>query len=177
MYTKAAIAGHPIHPVLVGFPVASYVGTLVAFAVYSANGHQFWLNLAIALNVIGVGSAILAALPGFIDAAFGVPRRSAAKRTAIAHGLTNVCVLGLFLAILPYYTTHWNGPAADATLGLVLSSIGVLLTLMAGLAGWRLVQTFHVGIHMTPNQERDEFAVQSENHPLHPLHLLHRRSA
>ena len=33
---------------MVAFPVASYPGALVGFAVYAANGHQFWLNLAIA---------------------------------------------------------------------------------------------------------------------------------
>ncbi|MFC5673686.1 DUF2231 domain-containing protein [Streptomyces incanus] len=68
MYSKATIAGHPVHPtMLVGFPVACYTGTLVGFAVYAATGHQFRLNPAIALNVVGVGSALLAALPGFVD--------------------------------------------------------------------------------------------------------------
>ena len=51
MYSKIKVAGHPVHPMLVAFPVASYVGTLVGFAVYAANGHQFWLNLAIALSI------------------------------------------------------------------------------------------------------------------------------
>ena len=48
MYSKAKVGGHPVHPMLVAFPVAFYTGALVGFAVYAANGHQFWLNLAIA---------------------------------------------------------------------------------------------------------------------------------
>ena len=79
MYSKAKIGGHPVHPMLVAFPVASYTGTLVGFAVYAANGHQFWLNLAIALSIAGAGSAVLAAIPGFVDLTFGVPRRSQTK--------------------------------------------------------------------------------------------------
>ncbi len=51
MYSKIKTAGHPVHPMLVAFPVACYVGTPVGFAVYAANGHLFWLNLAIALSV------------------------------------------------------------------------------------------------------------------------------
>jgi len=55
MYSKAKVGGHPVHPMLVAFPVASYTGALVGFVVYAANGHQFWLNLAIALNIVGAG--------------------------------------------------------------------------------------------------------------------------
>jgi uncharacterized membrane protein len=64
---------------LIAFPVVCYTGTLVGFAVYAANGHQFWLNLAIALSVVGVDSALLAALSGLADWAFGLPMDSAAS--------------------------------------------------------------------------------------------------
>ena len=174
MYSKAKLLGHPIHPMLVAFPIACYVGTLTGFAVYAADGHQFWLNLAIALNIVGVGSALLAALPGFVDLTYGVPKRSGAKLTGTAHAGLNLASLGLFLAILPYYVSHWNGPALNATLGLALSAAGVLLTLVAGALGWRLVQDYHVGIRLTPEQERDEISLQIERPT---LRLLHRRSA
>jgi uncharacterized membrane protein len=62
VYSKVKIAGHPVHPMLVAFLVACYTGTLVGFAAYAANGHLFWLNLAIALSVAGTGTAVLAAL-------------------------------------------------------------------------------------------------------------------
>jgi len=55
MYGKAKVGGHPVHPMLVAFPIAFFTGALVGFAVYAANGHQFWLNLAIALSVVGAG--------------------------------------------------------------------------------------------------------------------------
>jgi uncharacterized membrane protein len=161
MYSKITIAGHPIHPMLVGFPIACYTGTLVGFAVYEANGQQFWLNLAIALNIVGVGTALLAALPGIADLAFGIPRRSAAKAVGVAHGTLNVAALGLFGASLAIYATHWDIPAAGVTAGLALSAAGLACTLGAGFLGWMLVQDYHVGIRLTPLQESDEQAVQT----------------
>lgn len=168
MYSKATVAGHPLHPMLISFPVASYTGTLVGFAVYAATGTQFWLNLAIALNVVGVGSALLAALPGAVDWAFGIPRGSAAKTVGLAHAGLNVAALGLFAGSLGTYVTHWNGPATGTTLGLALSSAGLACTLAAGFLGWMLVQTYHIGIRLTPTQERDEGSVQSTR--VTPLH-------
>lgn len=64
MYSKIKLAGHPVHPMLVTFPVVFYAGTLAGLAVYAANGHLLWLNLALALSVADVGTAVLAALAG-----------------------------------------------------------------------------------------------------------------
>ncbi|KUJ68265.1 hypothetical protein ACZ90_20295 [Streptomyces albus subsp. albus] len=167
MYSKATVAGHPVHPMLVAYPVAGYTGTLVGFAVYGATGQQFWLNWTIALNIAGVGGALLAALPGFADWAFGIPRTSAAKTVGLAHAGLNVAALGLFGASLGVYASHWDGPAIGAIPGIVLSAVGVALTIAAGFLGWMLVQDFHVGIRLTDMQERDEPAVQNVQ-PLHP---------
>lgn len=161
MYSKATVAGHPIHPMLVGFPVVCYTGTLVGFAAYAGTGHQFWLNLAIALNVVGVGGALLAAVPGLVDWAFGIPRGSGAKTVGLAHAALNVTALGLFAGSLGAYAGHWNGPATGTTLGLALSSAGLACTLAAGFLGWTLVQNYHIGIRLTPTQERDELTVQN----------------
>lgn len=168
MYSRITIGGHPLHPMLVAFPVAFYTGALVGFAVYAANGHQFWLNVAIALSVVGAGGAVLAALPGFIDLMFGVPSSSQARRVGLAHGAANVTALGLFIAAAVSYVSRWNGPPTGATLGLALSAAGVLMTLIAGALGWMLVQTYHVGIHLTARQAEDETTVQQSP----ALHLV-----
>ncbi|HEU5353207.1 MAG TPA: DUF2231 domain-containing protein [Actinocrinis sp.] len=161
MYSKAKIAGHPIHPMLIAYPVAGYTGTLVGFAVYAANGQQFWLNFAIAMNIAGVGGAVLAALPGLADWALGIPRGSAAKTVGLAHAGLNVVALALFAISLGVYASHWNGPAKGATLGLALASAGVVCTIAAGFLGWMLVQTYHIGVTLTPVQEGDETTVQN----------------
>lgn len=125
-------AGHPIRPMLVGFPVTCCTGTLMGFAVYAANGQQFWLNLAIALNIASVGTALLASLPGLADLAFGSPRGAAAKTVGIAHGSLSVAAPGLFGASLAIYATHRDGPATGGTAGLASSSAGLTRTLGSG---------------------------------------------
>ena len=172
MYSKMKIAGHPVHPGLVAFPVACYTGTLVGFGVYAANGHLFWLNLAIALSVVGTGTAVLAALAGLAAWALGIPRDSAAKMTGLLHAGLNVTAFGLFLAAMASYVSDWNGPAVSATLGVVLSAIGVAVTIAAGFLGWTLVQDYHVGVHLIPEQEPAEPAIQH-----HHLSLLHHYAA
>jgi uncharacterized membrane protein len=173
MYSKATVGGHPIHPMLVAYPVAGYTGTLVGFAVYAATGQLFWLNFTIAMNIAGVGGALLAALPGFADWLLGIPRGSGAKTLGLAHAGLNVVALALFAISLGMYAGHWNGPARGAGPGLGLAAAGLLCTVAAGYLGWSLVQSFHVGVQLTPVQERDEFVVQN----VRPLPGRHGRAA
>lgn len=177
MYSKITVAGHPLHPMMIGFPVAYYTGALAGFAVFAANGHAFWLQLAIALTVAGVGMAVLAAVPGMVDWAFGIPRGSGAKLVGRVHAGLNVAALGLFAAVLAFYIPHWGSAAgASPVLGLALSSAAVLCTIAAGYLGWMLVQTYHIGIRLTPKQEGDELAVQ-QTRPHLRLARPHRHAA
>ena len=45
MYSKTKIMGHPIHPMLVAFPVAFYTGALAAFVAYNSNNDPFWFKV------------------------------------------------------------------------------------------------------------------------------------
>src|SRR5438105_13011174 len=149
MYTRIRIFGHPVHPMLVGFPVAFYTATLVGFIVFAANHAPFWFKLAMAANIAGVGMAVLAALPGFIDWALGIPRGSRAKTIGLRHMLLNVAALGLFVASLAPYVHHLTGGHIrhlSPTIGVVLTGLGVLCTIAAGFHGWMLVQDHHVGV-------------------------------
>src|SRR5262245_58891428 len=67
MYTKVHIAKHPVHPMLVAFPVAFYTATLVSFVVYAVSTNPFWFKVGLVANVAGVIMAAVAAVPGFID--------------------------------------------------------------------------------------------------------------
>jgi uncharacterized membrane protein len=60
MYSKVNILGHPVHPMLVAYPIAFNTATLVGFIVFGANGDLFWLKLAIVLNGAAVVMAIVA---------------------------------------------------------------------------------------------------------------------
>ena len=87
MYSR--IAGHPVHPILVAFPVACCTGTLAGFAVYAANSHLFWLNLAIALSVGVIGTTVLAALSA-IGGVHLIPEQELAEPAVQHHHLSLV---------------------------------------------------------------------------------------
>jgi len=156
MYSKVKVAGHPLHPMLVGFPVAMYVAALVCFAAAQYGADLIWFRIGVYANVAGVCTALVAAIPGFIDWAFGVPAGTPAKSTGMLHMLANVAALLVF-AVNAYLI--WgerfatNPPAGQA---LALAAIGVVLTGIAGFLGWRMVQTHHVGVDLTPEQQRYE---------------------
>lgn len=156
MYSKAKILGHPIHPMLVGFPVAFYTGTLIAFIVYAATTNLFWFHLAGVVNWAGVIMAVAAAVPGLVDWATGIPRGSAAKKTGLIHMGLNVTSLLLFLISAVTTWNQWDNLLPSADTQIVLSALGVILTLPAGFLGWRLVQDHHVGVRLTNEQERLE---------------------
>jgi len=156
MYSKAKILGHPLHPMLVGFPVAFYTGTLVSFIVYAATGNVLWFRVGCIANWAGVAMAAVAAVPGFIDWFFGIPRATAAKRTGLIHMGLNVTSLLSFIINGVLAMNHWDEAFPPTGTGIVFSAIGVLLTLPAGFLGWSLVQDHHVGVQLTAEQERVE---------------------
>ena len=160
MYSKIKLFGHPIHPMLIAYPIAFYTSTLAGFCIYAATGTMFWLKLTIAVNLAGIVMAALAALPGFLDWLLGIPSGTGAKTDGMKHGLLNVASLGLFVASFAAYASHWNGPSAGAGLGIVLAVLGVLCTLAAGWYGWMLVQGWHVGVDMKGSQVQVDSVLQ-----------------
>lgn len=146
MYSKMKLMGHPIHPMLVSYPIAFYTGTLVAFIIYAAGKDVFWFKVAVVLNVAGIAMATLAAVPGFIDWAIGIPSNSPAKKHGLNHMLLNVAALALFTINAVIHASQWNSSSRDKTAGIILAAVGVLCTIGAGYLGWTMIQNDHVGV-------------------------------
>jgi uncharacterized membrane protein len=125
----------------------------VTFIVYGVTGDRFWLNVAEIANWAGVVMACVAAVPGLVDWATGIPRRSAAKKTGLVHMGLNVAALAIFLVNAIIYWNYRPNELPDAGTGIVLAAIGVLLTIPAGFLGWNLVQDHHVGVNLSAGQE------------------------
>jgi len=140
-YSKAAIGGHPVHPMLVGFPIAFYTAGVAGLLVYARTHDLFWHRGAMIAMVAGVAMALLAAVFGFVDLFFGVPRDTAPRRTGIKHFILNVVTVVLFAGAA--FMLHRG---SSYTVPLILGIVGLGLTVVAGVLGWKLVQTHHVGI-------------------------------
>ena len=156
MYSKAKIAGHPLHPMLVAFPIAFYVATLAGYGVYALTLDAFWFRMGLVANVAAVATAVLAAIPGFIDWAFGVPRGTPAKATGLMHMLLQVGALTLFTVDAGLQWGQWASAVPHVGVSVILAGVGVVLTTAGGALGWKMVGTHHVGVDLTVAQERLE---------------------
>ena len=156
MYSKVRVAGHPVHPMLVSFPVTLYVVTLVSYLIFRSTGDTFWLRAGWYANVAAVVCAAIAAVPGFIDWAAGIPRGTQAKTVGLWHMVSNVVALLLFLWSAVAMRPELLSPVPHVARGITLSILGVAFTLIAGYLGWSMVQTYHVGVELTREQERLE---------------------
>lgn len=156
MYSKVKIAGHPVHAMLVGLPVTLYIVALACFIGYGCGAGSFWFRAGAYANFAGVVLAAVAAVPGFIDWFFGIPAGTPAKSTGLAHMGLNVAALLVFGLNAVLQWGHRLDAVPPVGLSIVLPIIGVVLTATAGFLGWKLVQRHHVGVDLTPEQERYE---------------------
>ena len=142
MKSKASIDGHPIHTILVSFPIAFFAGTFICDIVFLFTGKLYLWHIGKAVNLAGIIMALAAAVPGFIDYLFTVPPASSAKSRAAKHGLLNVSVLILYtIAIL------MKQYGSQRALIISLEAIGVLLLGIAGFMGGTLVYRNQIGVY------------------------------
>ncbi len=142
MRSSANLSGHPIHPMLVAFPVAYLIGSACLNVWARVSGRRRWHRTAKDLNTLGLASACAAAIPGLVDYTFAVPPKSSARERATKHMLTNVSALTLFAAARASGRDD-RGPAAWALLA-ELSGAGLIVT--AGWLGGTLVYRNQIGV-------------------------------
>src|SRR5687768_53451 len=127
MKSTAQIKGHPLHPILVCFPIAFYTATLVFDILAVANDPAF-LHTAFYMNIAAIGTAVLAAIPGIADYLNTIPPKSSAKKRGTQHALANTAVLILFSISFVLRLVNDFPPF---TMLIVIESIGFILLLMA----------------------------------------------
>lgn len=137
------LKGHPIHPMLIPFPIAFLVGAFVFDAIGVATGAEGWYRAAKYLSGAGVVMGLVAAVPGLIDYLWSVPPDSSAKRHALRHLLLNVTILVLFA--IAFWVRGAPGVPPDLPI-LGLELIGVLLLGWSGYIGGTLAYRNQIGV-------------------------------
>src|SRR5881227_2628281 len=97
MESKAKLFGHPIHPMLIVFPLGLLATSLAFDIVHLATGQAHWSEMSYCMIAGGVLGGLLAAVFGLIDW-LAIPSRTRAWAVGLWHGLGNVVVVGLFAA-------------------------------------------------------------------------------
>ena len=139
--STVAINGHPLHPMVVPFPLASLVGVLIADIVFIATDDPFWATAAFWLLGFGIVMGLLAGLLGFIDFAT-IPQ--ARSKTGWTHMIGNLAAVALSAVSL--FIRLPDPAAAVAPTGLVLSIIVAGILVVTGWAGGELSYRHKIGV-------------------------------
>ena len=140
--STAQIAGHPIHPMLVSFPIAGFVATLFADIALRSSGNEFWYQMGLWLLGGGLVFAALAAVAGFIDFIGDTQVRN--LNDAWLHAGGNVTAV--VIEVINFYLRYEGGSASASGTGLWLSVGVVIMLLFTGWKGWEMVYKHHVGV-------------------------------
>jgi uncharacterized membrane protein len=145
--STAKIGGHPIHPMLVPFPIVCFIGALVtdiAFLHYAQHNHG-WAVAGRILLLVGLIMAALAAVTGLTDF-LGEKRIQGSD--AVKHMLANVSAVVIELVNL---ILRWHNDAAIGKIGVYLSVVVVLILLYSGWKGGDLVFRHGMGVQDSSN--------------------------
>lgn len=140
--STANIGGHPIHPMLVPFPIACFVGALFTDIGYWSSGNAAWFTASQWLLAVGVITALTAAVFGLTD--FLGDARIRSFQVAWWHMAGNVAIVGL--EAVNWYARHANGPEIILPTGITLSIIGFVALLVTGWLGGELAYVRRVGV-------------------------------
>ena len=143
--STAKIADHPIHPMLVSFPIVCFIMTLVLDVLYARGdtgvaGATKWLLGA------GLVMAALAAAAGIAD--FLGDERIRRLGDALKHMLANVTAVVLEVV---NFALRLKNPDFIGSTGVYISLIVALILIYSGWKGGNLVFRHGVGVHDSPN--------------------------
>lgn len=140
--SRAQIAGHPIHPMLVPFPIAFWLAALFCDIAFASNGDPGWPAASTWLIGAGVVFALLAAAFGFVD--FLSEPLIRELRHAWEHMLGNLAAA--LLAIVNLALRLVAGTEAIVPWGLTLSILVALILVFTGWRGADLVYKHATGV-------------------------------
>jgi uncharacterized membrane protein len=174
MESKAKFAGHPIHPVLIVFPLGLLAASFAFDIAYLATSNSQFPIVSFWLISAGIIGGLLSAVFGAIDW-WAIPSQTRAKTIGLWHGTGNVIVVLVFIVswwlrsqVTGYLPSFW---------AVVLSGIAVLLSFLTGWLGGELVDRLGVGVdtgaHLnSPNSLSGRPAtenVRAQDMPVRPL--------
>ncbi|UTF60211.1 DUF2231 domain-containing protein [Gilvimarinus sp. DA14] len=140
--SRTAIAGHPIHPMLIHFPVAALVGLVASDTGFIITADAFWARASLWLAGVGALCGWGAGLIGLIDLLS--VRQIRRLITAWSHAL--VAVMGLSVVTLNWLLRLNDMQAWVMPWGISLSVLTAVLIALAGILGGQLVYEHGVGV-------------------------------
>jgi uncharacterized membrane protein len=142
MESRAKLLGHPIHQMLIVFPLGLLAMAVIFDLLAMGLGNGYWSEIAYWMIAAGVITGLLAAPFGFIDW-LAIPAATRAKRIGAVHGIGNVAVVLMFALS---WLMRGDAPRAPDALALTLSFAAGGLALFTGWLGGELVDRLAIGV-------------------------------
>lgn len=146
-----AVNKHPIHPMLVVFPIAFLSTVLLTDVLYLVLRDEFWAVLSFWLNTAGLAMGLLSALFGIGD--FLLQREIRNHVSAWSHFIAAVMLLALAAAGV---WLRWPNPVAAVwPWGLLLAAVTTAAVGVVGWLGGTLSFRHGIGVYGETPPDRD----------------------
>lgn len=146
MKSRASWKGHPIHPMLIVFPLGLWIGSFVADVLYLIHEDPFWYRAAWYAMLGGLLGGAAAAVPGILDYFGSVNPRSEAKPLARLHAILNLSAIALYALNLWWRSGDSAASGAGWWAAFALSGVCVVGLGVSGWLGGQLVYGSQIGI-------------------------------
>ena len=142
MDARAKLLGHPIHQMLIVFPLGLLATSFFFDIGYLVTRRTDLETVAYWAIFAGVIGGLLAAVFGLIDW-LAIPRNTRARAIGVWHGLGNVVVTLLFMVS---WFLRRPDPTTPIPTAIYLSGLAVCIALVTGWLGGELVDRLGVGV-------------------------------
>jgi uncharacterized membrane protein len=147
MRTPASISKHPIHPMLIVFPIGLWVFSLTCDLIRLAGASgDAWFTVAYYSMVGGFIGALCAAVPGLIDLIYYKGGAPPVKKIALTHMSINLIVVALYAINIWLRAGEPGIKGANMSVPVLLSILGVALLCVSGWLGGQMVHVYGVGV-------------------------------
>jgi uncharacterized membrane protein len=160
MESRAKLLGHPIHQMLIVFPLGLLATAVIFDLIEMWRGTGAWSQAAFYMIGAGVIGGLISAVFGLIDW-LAIPSGTRAKAVGAWHGGGNVVVVLLFA--LSWFL-RMNSVVSPPAAALVCSFVGVLLALVTGWLGGELVDRLGVGVDEGANLNAPSSIASTSTH-------------
>ncbi|MBD2346550.1 DUF2231 domain-containing protein [Anabaena subtropica] len=140
--STVAIAGHPLHPLSVIFPIAFLAAALGSDFGYWLTRDFFWARASIWLIGLGLGGGVIAAAIGLSD--FLKIERVRKRNAGWVHLILNVSIL--VLTLVNFLLRLGDAEARIVPWGLLISLVVGTLTSISGWFGAELSYRHKIGV-------------------------------
>ena len=146
MRSRFQVGGHPVHAMLVAYPIALYVTSLLCDLIYLWRSDPFWYQMAFWNMLIGFIGHLAAAVPGFVDYLPIAKEEPKAHRTATIHLGLGLSLAALYLINL--FLRHGGSLPENGSVmvAVLLSLVGAGLLGLQGWFGGELVYKHGIGV-------------------------------